>query len=136
MSRNRHDFRPSLVHPMGSDKRIPVPSLADVGVPSSMLPDLPETGRLRLGDVDVGAGRPAASRGLRPEAGPGPAPALWLTDHDIRDPADTWRRLADRFAETGLWPLLLTPLSGDDDDRPWGGKSASEPFSQGSASPR
>ena len=49
----------------------------------------------------------------------GPAPALWLADHDILDAAATWRRLVDRFPETGLWPLVLTPLGGDDPDRPW-----------------
>ena len=119
MSCYRPASRPSLVHPALSDPLIPVPSLPDVGVPSSMRPELPAAGRLRLGDVDLGMGRPAASQGVIPEAGRGLAPALCLADHGTSDAANTWRRLVDLFPETGLWPLVLTPLSGDGQDRPW-----------------
>jgi hypothetical protein len=97
--------------------RIPVPSLADVGAPSAQRPELPAAGRLRLGDVDLGAGRPAVARGFTP--GAASAPVLWLADHPADDPAGTWRRLVDLYPDTGLWPLLLTPLGGEDPDRPW-----------------
>ncbi len=64
--------------------------------------NLPAAGRLRLGDVDLGVGRPAVARGPVPETAPGPAPALWLADRGTLDAAPTWRRLVDLFPGTGL----------------------------------
>jgi hypothetical protein len=43
---------------------------------------------------------------------------LWLTDDIVPDAPQVWRLLADRFPATGLWPLVLHPLAGDD-RRPW-----------------
>ncbi|SFE51564.1 DUF4253 domain-containing protein [Blastococcus tunisiensis] len=106
------------VHPEPPDQRLCVPSLADVVAPSSALLDLPPAGRLRFGDVDLGSGRPAVARsidgGVRPEP-----PALWLADRGRPDASDTWSRLVDRFAETNLWPLVLTSLGREYAERPW-----------------
>lgn len=108
----------SLDLPM-SDVRIVVPSLAGPRAPSATLPPVPTAGRLRLGDVDLAVGSPTVSRVVMPQAARVPVPALWLADHDILDAATTWRRLVDLFPETGLWPLVLTPLGGDHPARPW-----------------
>lgn len=120
MSCPRRRVRSSLLDLAMSDDRIPVPSLSDVDLPSSVRSDLPAAGRLRLGDVDLGVGRPAVARGLSPEAVPPPAPALWLADSGTLDPAAIWWRLVDLFPGAGLWPLVLTPLSADAPHRPWG----------------
>jgi hypothetical protein len=111
-----------LSSPLGlpkSDERIPVPSLSDAALLSSVRVDLPAAGRLRLGDVDLGVGRPAVARGLPPEAVSPPAPALWLADRAPLDAATGWRRLVDLFPGTGLWPLVLTSLPADHAHRPW-----------------
>jgi hypothetical protein len=101
------------------DARIVVPSLAGIGVPAATLPDVPAAGRLRLGDVELGAGRPAVVQNpsLRRDR-PG-RPSLWLADHPSPDAAETWRRLADLFQDTGLWPLVLASLDADEPARPW-----------------
>ncbi|TQN42131.1 uncharacterized protein DUF4253 [Blastococcus colisei] len=119
MSSSRRRFHPSLLDMPMSDERIPVPLLSDVDLPSSVRVDLPAAGRLRLGDVDLGVGRPAVARGLIPEAATPPASALWLADRGSHDAAAGWRRLVDLFPGTGLWPLVLTPLSADHLHRPW-----------------
>ncbi|MDP5184426.1 DUF4253 domain-containing protein [Blastococcus sp. BMG 814] len=113
MSRFPHSSLPSSL----DEACVPVPSLWNVGVPSALHPELPAAGRLRLGDVDLGAGRPAVARGTTPDAAS--VPVLWFADHPSDDPAAMWRRLVDLYPDTGLWPLLLTPLGGGDPDRPW-----------------
>ncbi|SHG42869.1 protein of unknown function [Geodermatophilus nigrescens] len=82
---------------------------------------LPLPGRLRIGDLDLdlGNGRPASARGLGSEDGPAPSAPLWLTDREIDAPMATWRRLFDLSPETGLWPLVLTPLGTEGCERPW-----------------
>ncbi|MBD0671751.1 DUF4253 domain-containing protein [Streptomyces sp. CBMA156] len=48
----------------------------------------------------------------------GQAPLMWVSD-DLA-PAGLWARLHRAHPQSGLWPLLLTPLGhGDDDFRPW-----------------
>lgn len=103
-----------------SDGRIPVPSLAEVGVlPPSVRPALPAPGRLRWGDVDLGAGRPAVVRDLSPRCNRREQPSLWLADNPSPDAAAAWRRLVDLFPHTGLWPLVLTSLDAGHPARPW-----------------
>lgn len=116
MSSSQRRVRALLSDQAISGARISVPSLAEVGVPSALRGALPASGRLAVGDVELGTGRPVSA----PTSGSDPAPpALWLTDRGVLDPASTWRRLIDSFPETGLWPLLLTPLGGGDRQRPW-----------------
>ncbi|MFC5744917.1 DUF4253 domain-containing protein [Actinomadura rugatobispora] len=43
---------------------------------------------------------------------------LWVSDERLPDAAAHWLRLYERRAETGLYPLLLDTLGGDD-ARPW-----------------
>ncbi len=117
MSPSRRRVRALLPDQAVSGARIPVPSLAEVGVPSALQGALPAPGRLAVGDVELGTGRPVSAPTRRSDADPAP-PALWLTDRDVSDPASTWRRLVDPFPETGLWPLLLTPPGGGDRERP------------------
>lgn len=50
---------------------------------------------------------------------PGWAAPLRPADDRIPGGATDWRRLVDQFPETGLWPLLLAPLSAEHSDRPW-----------------
>ena len=69
---------------------------------------MPSAGPLRLGDVRLPPGRPAAA-----------SPTLWLTDDPAPDAAGTWRRLVDLYPVTGLWPLVLRPLGYEEDARPW-----------------
>ena len=74
---------------------------------------LPGAGRVPLGPVGLGPGRPVAA------AGPGAGdPVLWLSDAAVSDPALLWWTLAERFPTTGLWPLMLTFLGGEA-GRPW-----------------
>ena len=96
-----------------------MPSLAEVGVLSSVPRELPAAGRLRLGDVDLGAGRPAVVRGSTAVAGQEQEPTLWATDREIPGAATAWRQSVDRFRDTGLWPLVLTALGGGHPSRPW-----------------
>jgi hypothetical protein len=118
MSRSRRHLHPSSLDMAMSDTTIPVPSLADVVAPSVRLA-LPEVGRLRLGDLDLGTGRPAVARRLDGQAESGSAPPLWLADHGRPDAAETWADAVERFPETGLWPLVLTALGLEYSDRPW-----------------
>jgi hypothetical protein len=116
---SRRRLPSSLLDLTTSDERIPVPSLAGVDVPSPVRPDLPAAGRLGLGDVDLGIGRPAVARGVLSEVVTSPATALWLADGETVDAGGRWRRLVDQYPGTGLWPLVLTPLSTYDAHRPW-----------------
>ncbi|MET8545124.1 DUF4253 domain-containing protein [Kitasatospora sp. NPDC004799] len=48
----------------------------------------------------------------------GRQPVLWISDAPA--PAGLWRQLHRAHPQTGLWPLLLTPLDRTDPDyRPW-----------------
>jgi hypothetical protein len=76
---------------------------------------VPPAGPLQIGGVDLGTGRPVVARELEGE----PSPAvLWVTDDPIPDAVTAWAALADRFPQTGLWPLLLHGLY-DGSGRPW-----------------
>lgn len=46
-------------------------------------------------------------------------PALCSTGEETPHDANAWGPLVDQFPETGLWPLALTPLAFDGEDRPW-----------------
>ncbi len=71
-----------------------------------------------MDDVQLGPGRPVeAVRPCLASSGPG-RPQLWMSDAAVPDAALVWRRLVDRFPQTGLWPLVLHSLAGDD-SRPW-----------------
>ena len=65
----------------------------------------------------MGVGRPAKISCLRAERSA--EPGLWVTDDGVADPVNAWRRLADLYPGTGLWPLLLMSLAADHDHRPW-----------------
>lgn len=117
MTRSRPRLHSSLHDMAIVDELIAVPLLPDVERRFSERSDLPAAGRLRLGDVDLGVGRPVVARGF--DAQGVPPPALWLADSRHPHAAASWRRLVDLFPGTGLWPLLLTPLSADSPHRPW-----------------
>jgi hypothetical protein len=101
-------------------RRVPA---AEAGIPLPAVPGvrpdvvgLPGAGPLRVGDVALPAGRPvAADPSFAPETG---TPALWITEAVVPDAPQLWRRLVDEFPASGLWPLLLCSLDGDD-RRPW-----------------
>jgi hypothetical protein len=78
---------------------------------------LPPVGPLRLGRLELGEGRPAVARRHFPATEPR-QPALWVTDGVVAGAARVWSELADRFPVTGLWPLVLRGLAGDE-RRPW-----------------
>ncbi len=61
---------------------------------------VPREGPATVGTVELPAGRPVG--------------ALWLTNDQVADTADTWLRLAQDFSVTGLWPLVVSEsLTGD-----------------------
>ena len=52
---------------------------------------------------------------LMPEGGTrGPAPVMWVSDAPVSNVTALWQILANSFAETGLWPLILDPGQGID----------------------
>jgi hypothetical protein len=64
-----------------------------------------------------------AGRAIVPDAGfasgePVEVPVIWVAEQTSADTGALWRRLADAFPGTGLWPLVLTSLDGDG-ARPW-----------------
>jgi len=84
--------------------------------PRATLPGrVPPIGPLQLGPVALGAGRPVVARGRDGER---PPAVLWVTDAVIPDATSVWATLAERFPETGLWPLLVRGLY-DGAGRPW-----------------
>jgi hypothetical protein len=89
---------------------VSVPLLSELGPVRPISGVLPLPGPLRLGEVYLGAGRPLRAV---------PAPAMWLTDEEVTGAAERWRGLVDQFPETGLWPLLTTPLEWTAAQRPW-----------------
>ncbi|MFD2762873.1 DUF4253 domain-containing protein [Micromonospora eburnea] len=68
-----------------------------------------------------------SGRTVEPEGG-GPPP-YWLSDAPV-DP-EVWVRMRSRHRETGLWPLLLSGLSGEE-SRPW---ADGEVYPAGTSSP-
>jgi len=67
------------------------------------------------GDPIVGGLR--LPRGYR--VGPADGPhVMWVTNRTVYEIQDLWSQLASKFGETGLWPLVLTPLHGQP-KRPW-----------------
>ncbi|WP_282696519.1 DUF4253 domain-containing protein [Streptomyces sp. CC208A] len=63
-------------------------------------------------DIRLPAGRMVAT-----DEGEGGARPLWLSDGPA--PFGLWGRIRAAHARTGLWPLLLEPLDGGEDFRPW-----------------
>ncbi len=111
-------MHPLRFRPLGSSgtHEIPVPAIPE----PHLLDDsgLPKAGPLRVDDVELGPGRPVdAVRPCLTSSGPR-RPRLWVSDAPVPDAALVWRRLVDRFPQTGLWPLVLHSLAGDD-SRPW-----------------
>ncbi|GHA80950.1 DUF4253 domain-containing protein [Streptomyces termitum] len=72
-----------------------------------------ELGALRGDDIALPAGRVITA-----DEGDGGARPLWLSDGPA--PFALWGRLRAAHPRTGLWPLLLEPLDGDEGFRPWG----------------
>jgi len=58
--------------------------------------------------------------------GPEKAPVLWITEDEPEDVPALWERLARAFPSTGLWPLILSSLDGDE-ERPWLGGELDSP---------
>lgn len=84
------------------------------GRPGAVPPD----GSPVVAGVQLPAGRPFRND---PVAGGSDVPATvrgWLTDEPVEGAEQLWWQLAERFVETGLWPLLTEGLGGDL-DRPW-----------------
>jgi hypothetical protein len=46
-------------------------------------------------------------------------PCLWVSRKHVPALPKVVMSLVDAFEYTGLWPLVLTSLEGDNDDRPW-----------------
>ena len=112
---------PSRYAPLGSSPEdgpssMSIPALPDASR-VSIASVLPPAGRVRVEDVYVGVGRPAAVD--RQQGGPGADTGLWVTDDAVAEPLTSWRRLAGLYSGTGLWPLLLLSLAADYDHRPW-----------------
>lgn len=87
---------------------------------------LPSAGAVNVGGVRLPSGRlirpdPSMNRG-----GLAGEPVLWVTDVPVGgwrrffggSLGSLWRKLAIAFPQTGLWPLALEGLNGDE-DRPW-----------------
>ncbi len=89
-----------------------------VAVDSELLPEL-----LR----SVGTALPPG-RMITPDEGTGVEPRLWLSEGPA--PAGLWARVLG--ARAGLWPLLLIPVDGDGDCRPW---ATGELYPQGMSAP-
>lgn len=97
------------------------------GQPASVTldPVAPRRGDLsRLDDLELPPGRPVVPEG-------GGDPVAWVSDA-VGEHATAWTRLAERFPETGLWPLLANGLEEGDLTRPWhdgelGGPDPTEP---------
>ncbi|WP_223291025.1 DUF4253 domain-containing protein [Streptomyces avicenniae] len=56
-------------------------------------------------------------RMITSDEGHGSRQPLWLGDEPPSP--DLWGRICGAHADSGLWPLLLLPLDGDDGFRPW-----------------
>ncbi|MEV6974006.1 DUF4253 domain-containing protein [Kitasatospora sp. NPDC093806] len=77
-----------------------------------MIESLDLTRALAALPVPLPPGRPVTG-----EEGEGRRPLLWISDAPAPD--GLWERLHRAHPETGLWPLLLAPLDGGPDFRPW-----------------
>lgn len=82
--------------------------------------ELPADGVGTVGGVEVPAGHGVE---MDPDFATDPdeiptGPVMWVTDDPVDDEAgDLWSDLAEQFPETGLWPLVLEPLTPA--DRSW-----------------
>jgi hypothetical protein len=87
----------------------PAPTVAGIKLPA---------GRLVVPSPDFASG-PALS-----------TPVLWMTLEPVDDVGSLWSKLAAEFHATGLWPLVLVSLEGDE-RRPWvEGELGPDPASQ------
>lgn len=102
----------------GWPEDVSIPAVPDLHAVALSGQPLPPAGALCLAGVELGAGRPAEAVQPFVAARQPRRPLLWLTDEPVPDTAQQWRRLVDLFPQTGLWPLVLHPLGGDD-RRPW-----------------
>lgn len=75
---------------------------------------LPGAGPVQFGEISV-AGRPVVPR---PYDGSRPPPTVWISNAVVPDVGRAWSAAAERFADTGLWPLRLHSLY-DGSGRPW-----------------
>ncbi|MEU9042983.1 MULTISPECIES: DUF4253 domain-containing protein [unclassified Kitasatospora] len=81
-------------------------------------PDLDLDAALTALPVALPPGRlVAADDGGEGNEGDGREPLLWISDAPA--PAGLWARLHRAHPQTGLWPLLLSPLGDGPDYRPW-----------------
>ncbi|MFF2776658.1 DUF4253 domain-containing protein [Streptomyces sp. NPDC058052] len=76
-------------------------------------------------DIPLPAGRMVTAG-----EGDGATQPLWLSDGPA--PFGSWGRIRAVHARTGLWPLLLEPLQGQRDFRPW---ASGELYPEGSSRP-
>jgi hypothetical protein len=94
--------------------------LPDAPYRSAVVGTLPASGEARVGGVDLPAGRQVRGKSDL-DGKPAGAAVLWVTEEYVSSPGTLWTRLAARFPETGLWPLVLQDLGGAEDaqGRPW-----------------
>jgi hypothetical protein len=79
---------------------------------ATMSASIPPDGPVRIGDVQLPAGRQLE--------GFEPGPLLWATSVPVPDAPRTWLRLHEMHSETGLAPILLAFLDrGASEGRPW-----------------
>jgi hypothetical protein len=78
--------------------------------------ELPVLGQQDVAGIALPAGHvvePDPSSVLRRENLPS-GPVAWVSGEVVPGVGATWSALAARFPETGLWPLVLQPLGGND----------------------
>jgi len=86
--------------------------------------ELPSAGSASVGGVALPAGHLIEvdrSYVAVPNEAP-PGPVAWVSDEPVPEVGPLWSDLAARFAETGLWPLVLEPPAVDDDRGWWDGE--------------
>jgi Domain of unknown function (DUF4253) len=74
--------------------------------------DVPADGPVRLGSVQLPAGRQLSGWGED-------APRLWAASEPVPDAGRVWQALTDMHSGTGLVPVLLAFLDGGHEGRPW-----------------
>lgn len=93
------------------DPRLDIPTALVAAKPGT----LPHDGSVTVGGVDLPAGHRCRSEHIE---APDRHPVLWATDAPVAEAGHVCRRLQAAFAHTGLWPVILEPLHGQD-DAPW-----------------
>jgi Domain of unknown function (DUF4253) len=78
---------------------------------ASMTSEIPADGPVRLGSVQLPAGKRLA-------AWDDPTPLLWGTCEPVGDAPRVWQVLSDLAPDTGLMPILLASMRGHE-TRPW-----------------